>query len=374
MKSFKIPMFLASLFGFCFFSGIETPPAYADFTFGNPQNLGPVINTPSYEWGATTSTDGLELYFISTAPGGYGGWDIYVSTRQSVSDSWGTPSNLGVTVNSPVNETFAKLSWDGLTLYFSDIDPGPYRTGGLGGSDIWMSTRASRTAPWGTPVNVGAPINGSVSDASPSLSGDGLTLVFASYRDGGYGGTDLWMSTRLTMQGPWGAPVNLGPNVNSGNSDFYPTLSADGLALFLCSDRAGGFGSFDVWMTTRKSISAPWGPAVNLGPVVNIAALEAPGGLSGDMTTLYIISDRPGGLGAHDVWQVPILPVVDFNGDGKVDLVDLVMLIESWGTNNTLYDIGPMPWGDGVVDIEDLKVFIKYWEQENMPKNPQGGQ
>jgi len=127
-------------------------------------------------------------------------------------------------------------------------------------------------------------------------------------------------------------------------------------------------------MTTRKSISAPWGPAVNLGPVVNIAALEAPGGLSGDMTTLYIISDRPGGLGAHDVWQVPILPVVDFNGDGKVDLVDLVMLIESWGTNNTLYDIGPMPWGDGVVDIEDLKVFIKYWEQENMPKNPQGGQ
>jgi len=46
-------------------------------------------------------------------------------------------------------------------------------------------------------------------------------------------------------------------------------------------------------------------------------------------------------------------------------------LIDAWGTDNTLYDIGPMPWGDGVVDIEDLKVFIKYWEQENRPGNPQ---
>jgi len=47
-------------------------------------------------------------------------------------------------------------------------------------------------------------------------------------------------------------------------------------------------------------------------------------------------------------------------------------LIDAWGTDNTLYDIGPMPWGDGVVDIEDLKVFIKYWEQENMSEDPQG--
>jgi len=62
---------------------------------------------------------------------------------------------------------------------------------------------------------------------------------------------------------------------------------------------------------------------------------------------------------------------VDFNGDGNINTDDLVIMIDNWGTSESLYDIGPMPWGDGVVDIEDLKVFIKYWEQENMPENPQ---
>jgi len=70
------------------------------------------------------------------------------------------------------------------------------------------------------------------------------------------------------------------------------------------------------------------------------------------------------------VWQAPIIPIVDFNADGKVDLVDLVMLIDNWGTNKTLCDIGPMPWGDGKVDIEDLKVFMTYYEKENPPAQP----
>ncbi len=67
-------------------------------------------------------------------------------------------------------------------------------------------------------------------------------------------------------------------------------------------------------------------------------------------------------------WQVPILPVVDFNVDKKVDLVDLVMLIDDWGKTKSVCDIGPMPWGDGKVDIEDLKVFMTYYEKANPPK------
>ncbi len=57
--------------------------------------------------------------------------------------------------------------------------------------------------------------------------------------------------------------------------------------------------------------------------------------------------------------------IVDFNGDGVTDFADMVMLIDSWGTDDPLYDIGPMPWGDGVVDVEDLKVFIAHWEKED---------
>ena len=64
----------------------------------------------------------------------------------------------------------------------------------------------------------------------------------------------------------------------------------------------------------------------------------------------------------QDIWQVSIKPIVDFNTDGIVDLVDLVMLIDNWETDDSVFDIGPMPWGDGVVDVEDLKVFISHWE------------
>jgi len=67
---------------------------------------------------------------------------------------------------------------------------------------------------------------------------------------------------------------------------------------------------------------------------------------------------------------VLILPIVDFNTDKKVDLVDLVMLIDDWGTNKTHCDIGPMPWDDGKVDIEDLKVFMAYYEKANPPVRP----
>jgi len=359
MKVFEIPMVVASVLGLCFLPDPQVPTARADFTFGEPENLGPVINAPAYELGATASVDGLELYSFSNQPGGYGGWDIWVSTRQSVDDAWGPPSNLGTPVNSPHEDAWPKLSWDGLTLYFSDMAPSTYRPGGLGGADIWMTTRASRNDSWTTPVNVGAPINSPANDSGPSLSRSGLTFVFASDRTGGYGDFDLWMSTRPTVQDPWGTPADLGPNVNSGSYDYSPVLSADALALFFTSVRPGGFGSRDVWMTTRKSITAPWGLVVNLGPVVNSAAWEEPGGLSVDMRTLYLTSDRPGGFGAFDVWTVPILPVVDFSGDGKVDAADMALLADNWGLNESLCDIAPFAWGDGIVDEKDLRVLME---------------
>src|SRR5512136_71696 len=101
------------------------------------------------------------------------------------------------------------------------------------------------------------------------------------------------VSRRPTVQGSWGAPVNLGPRVNGSYADHGPRVSPDGRTLY--------FGSLD----------------------------------------------RPGGYGGWDIWQAPILPVVDFNGDEKVDIQDLVRLIESWGKDEPSVDIGPMPWGDG---------------------------
>ncbi len=307
------------LFGFVAVLMLTADSAKADFIFGKAQSLGISGGVP---W---VTADDLELYFVSDRAGGLGYFDIWVTRRSSISEPWGPPVNFGAPVNSQYNEAWPSLSPDGLTLYFSDcfsgVNAAVDRPGGLGGHDIWMSTRAGRDAPWGTPVNPGAAINTSSNEVSPSISRDGLTLVFASNRAGGYGDYDLWMCTRPTMQDPWGSPVNLGPTINSGSADECGNLSADGLVLFFESNRAGGLGGYDVLMTRRKSLSDPWEPPVNAGPAVNSRGDSTPGVVSADGRTLYFFTS---GTSGFDLWSVPILSVVDFNGDEKVDLKDFL--------------------------------------------------
>jgi hypothetical protein len=338
--------------------------ARADFTFGPAQNLGSAVNSLHHDAGPCLSADGLELCFYSDRPGGRGGYDIWVSTRPSPRDLWGPPTNLGLTVNSTYNEAYPSLSSDGLTLYFSEYYSGSVRPAGLGAGDIWMTSRPNSSAPWGTPVNLGAPINSSALDMSPTISGDGLTLVFTSNRPGGNGSWDLWMSTRVSVQDPWGPPVNLGPAVNSGNWDGECALSWDGRAVFFDSGRPGMAGAIDLWMSARRTPAGPWEAAVNLGLVVNSSGNDGTARVSPDMRTIYFCSDRPGGLGSYDLYAATILSIVDFDGSGAVDTSDLLRLIESWGQDDPLCDIGPGPWGDGTVDAADLEVLMSYWGRE----------
>jgi len=89
---------------------------------------------------------------------------------------------------------------------------------------------------------------------------------------------------------------------------------------------------------------------------------------SADGSTLYFSSDRPGGHeGVDGLWQAPIIPIVDLNADGIVDSADMVIMIDNWVTDESLCDIGPMPWGDGVVDVEDLIVLAEHLFEEFPP-------
>ena len=106
---------------------------------------------------------------------------------------------------------------------------------------------------------------------------------------------------------------------------------------------------------------------MNLGPVINSSDWEFSPNISGDGSTLYFASMPPGGTGDADLWQAPIIPVVDFNGDEKVDLKDFSKLAQYWGQNESSVDMGPMPWGDGTVDIQDLAVLAEYWLREILP-------
>jgi hypothetical protein len=360
MKLFEIPMVVTSLVGLGFLAGLDAP-ARADFTFGEPVNIQstfPLLD-PQSESIACFSADGLEMYIDSIRGGGQGKDDLWVCKRASLEDDWGPPENLGATVNSAQVDCPASITADGLELYFFSLRPG-----GFGYADLYVIKRATRDSPWGSPANLGPAVNSSLVDCAPSVSSDGLELYFQTSRPDGYGGWDLYVSTRATRNDPWGAAANLGPAVNSPGHESWPVLSPDGLLLLFQDQgmpRPGGYGGSDFWMTRRASRSGAWEPPVNLGPMVNGPNDEIMACLAPDGSALHF--SRVSG----NIWtnmKAPILPIVDFSGDGKVDGKEVLAIAQHWGQNNRVLDIGPSPMGDGTVDEKDLTVLAGYIGQE----------
>ena len=168
----------------------------------------------------------------------------------------------------------------------------------------------------------------------------------------------MWVSTRATTNDLWGEPENLGPIVNSSSRENGPDISSDGLTLFFDSDRPGGYGGHDIWVTRRATTDDPWGEPENLGPIINTSAGQVTACISADGSMLYFRTHTP----TRRLVQVPIIPIVDFNGDAIVDAADMSILIDHWHTSDPLCDIGPMPIGDGRVDIQDMIVLSEYLE------------
>jgi len=349
--------------------GLAAEVAKADFAFGEPTSLGPIVNSSAGDGTPCISADGLELYFLSQRAGGLGSGDIWVTKRASINDDWGTPINLGSPVNSSSFELCPHISRDGLTLYFTSLRPGGY-----GQDDLYMATRATKEDNWGNAVNLGPVVNSDTYDFGTCVSADGLELYFHAWnRPGGHGELDLWVATRETTDDDWGQPVNLGAPVNSSASEGYPSLSTDGLTLFFsdhpvnATPRPGGYGGTDIWVTTRATKNDPWGKPVNAGPTINSSANEDGPSISADGSTLYFQYSQPGVINTSDIWQVKVLPVVDLNGDGKVDLKDFRKLAQHWGQNEPTCDIAPLPGGDGIVDEKDLNLFAEHLLKELQP-------
>jgi len=267
-------------------------------------NLGPTINSRFHEAAPSISPDGLLLFFASDQPGGYGGYDIWGTRRETASEPWGTPVNLGQTMNSSSHDGSVSVSADDLSLYFASKRPG-----GFGSEDIWVSKRSRKGDPWSTPENLGPIVNAPSFDWGPSISADGLSLYFDSTRPGGLGGFDIWITTRETSDDDWSIPENLGSTVNSSFDDGAVSISADGLALFFISNRPGGYGLHDIWLTWRTTTRDPWSTPINLGPTVNTSSPEGSPGISTDGLEFYFDDfelpawDKVCGF---DLWQVQI--------------------------------------------------------------------
>jgi OOP family OmpA-OmpF porin len=232
-----------------------------------------------------------------------------VARRDSPNDAFGPPTNLGSGVNSPADEGAPSISSDGRTLYFECFEPG---TGAqcfepdFGNPDLWMSRRPGPGRLFRSAETLGRGVNTAAADDFPAISGDGLTLYFSSDRRGGSGDSDLWQATRKSTDEPFGAVKNLGSVVNSAAYDGEPGISADGLVLFFASKRDGGFGGPDLWVATRQSVDEQFGSPINLGPRINTGGYDGRPAPSGDGSTLFFMSSRPGGFGFMDLYQVTI--------------------------------------------------------------------
>ncbi len=236
------------------------------------------------------SRDGKSFYMASTRPGGLGGIDIWVSTRASTSDPWGAPVNVGEPVNSSANDFCPTLARNGHTFFFVSN-----RVGGCGGGDIYTA-RLTPTGFEGV-TNLGCTVNSSAEEASPfplPQSTTGPVLYFSSTRTGG---SDIYMSE--WKGGSYGA-ANPVAGINTAAAEGHPNVRRDGLEIFFFSNRAGGQGSNDIWSATRASTGEPFGDPVNLGPDVNSPLSETRPSLSWDGTTLYFGSNRVGGEGDSD--------------------------------------------------------------------------
>ena len=213
---------------------------------------------------------------------------------------WSAPVNLGPTINSAFNDLAAAISKDGMSLYFTSNRPG-----GFGGEDIWVSRRARGSGVWSAPVNLGPIINTASNERAPAFSRDGHQMFFVSDRSGGVGGDDLYVSWRNHIRNDfgWRPATNLGVTVNSPSTDAAPDFFENddqGLPqLMFTSNRPGGFGGPDIYRSDMTA-EGTWGAPVNVAEI-NSAANDARTTTRHDGRELFFFSGRPGGLGV-DLW------------------------------------------------------------------------
>jgi len=295
---------------------LESQQSGTGFVFSTPSNLGPPVNTIYGESGANISPDGLTLYFGDggpwpARPNGYGEGDIWVSRRRRLDERWTEPVNLGSVVNSTRADGGPCLSPDGLSLYFFSMRPG-----GIGEADLYVSKRAAIDLPWQKPANLGQGVNSSSAEVFPSISKDGLTLHFGSYRSG-LG--DIYVSTRASTKEPFGPAENLGQPVNTEYSvEGTPWVSPDGLTMVFTSRR---HEKWNIYISHRGVVNKQWGEPIDLGlPVNSVGGGQSGASFTADGKRFFFHGDHVNGFGNPDIWEARVLWAREgFPGQAKED-------------------------------------------------------
>ena len=287
--------------------GQEAQPSWVELAVNN---FGAPINTMWAEGELSFAADGTMVYCsaredMAVAPGDPK--DLYIATFNGETGTWNEPQNMGIPINAapatgvdPLRRGDDREPWitaDGNTIYFKSDRLAT--TTPRNNNDLFVTRKVNGR--WTEPELVGFPISTNEGDEHcPAILNDGETLCFASRREGGYGGSDIWCSRR-DDDGDWMAPVNQGPNINTAAEEFHFTQDASGMVYFT-SSRPGGFGGMDLWGALQLGPNE-WGPAHNLGPRVNTASADmCPALPPGGGSFAWFSSRQDNSLGNIDIF------------------------------------------------------------------------
>ncbi|MBU3659144.1 MAG: hypothetical protein FGM14_04705 [Flavobacteriales bacterium] len=267
-------------------------------------NLGNGINGVEADYFPSVTADESMLLFTSTREGSTGGKnsegaydeDLWYSMKTQ-DGKWSAPQNFGTPVNTKNNNGIASFTGDGQFVVCGRCN----EPDGYGSCDIYGATLTGNT--WNKPINLGSVINSKSWDAQVSVSADGKTLVWSSNREGGYGDQDLWMSKK-DEKGIWTQAKNLGSVINTEGNEYSPFLHPDGKTLYFSSNfHSPRIGGIDIYKSTLNE-NGTWSKPENLGYPINtekndLYFVQTPSGLKG-----YFASDREGGLGLYDIYEI----------------------------------------------------------------------
>lgn len=224
--------------------------------------------------------------------------DFFQSTMRG--HDFGKASLIDGDINLEEQKGAITVSQDGEWMLFT----GRFNVGGYGNFDLYLSYYTPQG--WSEPQNLGPAVNTEFWESSPSLSPDKSTLYFSSDRPGGYGGSDLYVSHRLP-NGQWSPAENMGPEINSAGDDLAPFIHADNQSLYYTSNGLTGYGGSDLFLI-RKDSQGKWSKPENLGYPINTIENEGSLAVSADGLTAYYASDRSDSRGLLDLYKFELRP------------------------------------------------------------------
>jgi outer membrane protein OmpA-like peptidoglycan-associated protein/Tol biopolymer transport system component len=266
------------------------------------ENLGPQVNTEYPEYSPVVTADESQLFFTSRRPNTTGG---KIDSRdnmyfEDIYSATKTDSGWGHVTNlgRPIN-TEGHDATIGISVDGQKLFI--YKDDN-GDGNIYTSDLLGDK--WSTPVKLNEYINSDKWEGSVSVSADGSTLYFSSEREGGFGGKDIYMSRRLP-NGQWGRAINMGPNVNTADDDDAPFIHPDGVTLYFSSQGHNSMGGFDIFYVTKND-SGGWSKPVNMGYPVNTTDDDIFYFPTADNKRGYFSSFRSDGHGEKDIYMLTL--------------------------------------------------------------------